>query len=77
MVDLPESWVFFGFSGGIGVKDPLANAGDAGDADSIPGSENPSEKGMATCSSTLAWKIPRAEKPGILQSTGSQTAGSH
>ena len=29
------------------------------------------EKAMATHSSTLAWKIPRAEEPGRLQSTGS------
>ena len=30
---------------------------------------------MATHSSTLAWKIPWAEKPGGLQSTGSQRVG--
>ena len=30
---------------------------------------------MATHSSILAWKIPRTEKPGGLQSTGSQRAG--
>ena len=29
-----------------------------------------SEKAMATHSSTLAWKIPRAEEPGRLQSMG-------
>ena len=29
------------------------------------------EKEMATHSSTLAWKIPRTEKPGVLQSMGS------
>ena len=28
---------------------------------------------MATHSSTLAWKIPRMEEPGRLQSTGSQS----
>ena len=38
MVDLPESWVFFGFSGGTGVKNPPAHAGDAKDLGSIPGS---------------------------------------
>ena len=38
MVDLPESWVFFGFSGGIGVKNPPAHAGDARDLGLIPGS---------------------------------------
>ena len=30
------------------------------------------EKEMATHSSTLAWKIPRTETPGRLQSMGSQ-----
>ena len=31
------------------------------------------EKEMATCSSTLAWKIPWTEEPGRLQSMGSQS----
>ena len=34
--------------------------------------EDPLEKRMATHSSTLAWRIPWAEEPGGLQSTGSQ-----
>ena len=34
--------------------------------------ENPLEKGMATYSSILAWRIPWTEKPGGLQSKGSQ-----
>ena len=33
------------------------------------------EKEMATHSSTLAWKIPWTEKPGRLQSMGSQRVG--
>ena len=36
------------------------------------GWEDPLEKGMATHSSSLAWKIPWAEEPGRLQSMGSQ-----
>ena len=36
------------------------------------GREDPLEKGMATRSSILAWRIPRTEEPGRLQSTGSQ-----
>ena len=36
------------------------------------GWEDPLEKEMATHSSILAWKIPRKEEPGRLQSTGSQ-----
>ena len=34
----------------------------------ICGLEDPLEKKMATHSSTLAWKIPRTEGPGGLQS---------
>ena len=37
--------------------------------------EDPLEKGMATHSSILAWRIPWAEEPGGLQSTGLQTVG--
>ena len=36
------------------------------------GQEDPPEKGMATHSSTLAWRIPWTEEPGGLQSMGSQ-----
>ena len=36
------------------------------------GGEDPLEEGMATNSSVLAWGIPWTEKPGGLQSTGSQ-----
>ena len=39
------------------------------------GQEDPLEKKMATHFSTLAWKIPWTEKPGRLQSMGSQTVG--
>ena len=41
------------------------------DACSIRGSEDPLEKGMATHSSILAWRIPRTMEPGRLQSIGS------
>ena len=37
------------------------------------GREDLLEKEMATQSSTLAWKTPRTEEPGRLQSMGSQT----
>ena len=36
------------------------------------GQEEPLEKGMAIHSSILIWEIPRTEKPGGLQSMGSQ-----
>ena len=39
------------------------------------GSEDPLEKKMATHSSILAWRIPWTEKPGKLQSIGSQRVG--
>ena len=38
------------------------------------GQEDPLEKGMATHSSVLAWRIPWTEQPGRLQSTGLQRA---
>ena len=39
------------------------------------GWEDTLEKEMATHSSILAWRIPWAEEPGGLQSTGSQRVG--
>ena len=56
-----------GFPGGSVVKNPPANAGDAG---SIPGLGRSLEKEMATQSSLLATEIPWTEEPGGLQSMG-------
>ena len=39
------------------------------------GQENPLEKEMAAHSSILAWKTPRMEEPGELQSMVSQRVG--
>ena len=39
------------------------------------GQEDVLEKGMETHSSILAWRIPRIEEPGGLQSVGSQRVG--
>ena len=36
--------------------------------------EDPLEKGMATPSSVLAWRIPQTEEPGGLPSTESDTS---
>ena len=36
------------------------------------GWEDPLEKGMATHSSLLTWKIPQTEEPGEIQSIGLQ-----
>ena len=40
-----------------------------------PGGEDPLEKGMATHSSILAWRISWTEEPGSLQSRGLQRVG--
>ena len=37
--------------------------------------EDPLEKGMATHSSILAWRIPWTDEPGRLQAMGSQRVG--
>ena len=50
-------------SGGSDSKVSAYNIGNLG---SIPGSEDPLEKEMATHSSTLAWKIPWMEERGRL-----------
>ena len=39
------------------------------------GQDDPLEKGMATYSSILAWRIPWTEEPGKLQSMGLQIVG--
>ena len=47
-------------------KESAYNGGAAGDTGSIPGSEDPLKKGMATHSSILAWRIPWTKEPGGL-----------
>ena len=54
------------------VKNLPANTGDTRDTVLIPGSGEPLEEEMATCSSILAWRIPWTEKAGRLQSIGSR-----
>ena len=39
------------------------------------GQEDPLEKGMATHSSILAWRVPWTEEPGGLQTMGLQRTG--
>ena len=58
-----------GFPGGLNGKASSCNVGDPG---SIPGSGSPLEKGMATLSSILTWRIPWTEEPGWLHSMGLQ-----
>ena len=64
--------VFLGFPGGSDGKESTGSAGDLG---LILGWEDPLEKGMATHSSILAWRIPWTEDAGGRQSMGSQTMG--
>ena len=60
------------FSGGSDSKESACTPGDPG---SNLGQEDPLEEGMATHSSTLAWRIPWAEEPGGLSPGGSQRVG--
>ena len=64
--------VFLGFPRGSAGKESTCNAGDL--VQSL-GWEDPLEKGKATHSSILAWRIPWTEEPGGLQSMGSQRVG--
>ena len=58
-----------GFPGDPDSKESTCNAG------SVLAQEDPLEKGVATHSSVLAWRIPRTEEPSRLQSMGSQRVG--
>ena len=64
-VRIPE-WVAIPFSRGSSQP-----GSPALQADSLPSKVPETEKAMAPHSSTLVWKIPWAEEPGMLQSMGS------
>ena len=53
------------------VKNLPANVGDAEVQVRSLGREDPLQDGMAPHSGILAWRIPRTEEPGGLQSMGS------
>ena len=55
--------VFWGFPSGSDGKESACNVGDPGSTVSW---EDLLEKGMATHSGTLAWRIPWTEEPGRL-----------
>ena len=64
-----------GFLGGLAVKNlPAMHETQETGIRSL-GREDLLEEGMVSHSSILAWRIPWTEKPGRLQSTGSQTVG--
>ena len=60
------------FPGGSVIKNPPATVGNR---DLIPDPGRSLEKEMATHSSALVWRSPWTEKPGRLQSMGSQRVG--
>ena len=66
-----KKWM--GFYGGSDGKEYVCNEGDPG-VWSL-GQEDPLEKGMVIHSTILAWRTPRTEEPGGLQSMGSPTVG--
>ena len=55
LIMMLESAMIMGFPRSSAGKESACNVGDLG---SIPGWEDPLEKGVATHSSILAWKIP-------------------
>ena len=59
----------------LSSKESAWDAKDAGDTGQSLGQEDPLEKGMATHSSILAWRILWTVKPGRLQSMGLQRVG--
>ena len=61
--------VVLAFPGGSNSKKSGCNAEDLG---LVPGLGRSPRAGMATHSSTLAWRIPWTEEPDGLQSIGSQ-----
>ena len=61
-----------GFPDGSDGKESICNAGHVG---VIPGSGRSPEKGMATHSCVLGWRIPWTEEPDGLQSMGLQRVG--
>ena len=52
-------WFIIGLPSGSDGKESACNTGDPG---SIPGWEDPLGKGIATHSSTLAWRIPQTKE---------------
>ena len=60
------------FPGGLDGKESACNVEDLGQ---FLGGEDPLEKGMATHSRILVWRIPWIEDPGGLRSKRSQRIG--
>ena len=58
-----------GFPGGSDCEESACNAADPG---TIPMSGDPLERGIATHSNILTWRVPWTEEPSGLQSMGSK-----
>ena len=71
-MDVVAPLFLYDFPGGSDNKESACSEGDPG---WISGSGRSPEEGHATHSSILAWRIPRTEEPGGLQSVGSQRVG--
>ena len=65
-------FMWLSFPRGSGVKNPLANAGDAR---SMPESGSSPGEGNGHHSNILTWEIPWMEEPGGLQAVGPQNSG--
>ena len=65
----------FGFPGGASGKEPACQCRTPETQVRSPGREDLLEESMATHSSILAWRTPRTEEPGGLQSMGPQRVG--
>ena len=70
-----ESVLRLGVTSDSAVKNPLEMQETQETCVQSLGQEDPLEEGMATHSSTLAWRIPWTGEPGRLQSMGSQRVG--
>ena len=70
-IDL-KLWAITGFPGDSDSKE---SAYKVGNLRLIPGLGRSPKKGMATHSSILAWRIPRTEEPGGLQSMELERVG--
>ena len=75
-VGIPQRlWWEEGFPSGSAVKNLPAMQEPHKTGVQSMGWEDPLKEGMATHSSILAWRIPRTEEPGGLQSMGPQRVG--
>ena len=67
--------LYLGFPAGLAVKNlPVMQELQETWVQSLSQEDSP-EEGMVAHSSILAWRIPRTEEPGGLQSIGSQRVG--